>query len=437
MKSNSFSIKNLNTYVASFFTLIFLFFFLLRFSWIQEFLLNFAENIVLHASLNHEAWKERFNEISALPFILPLAFVIFFAKFFTSYFSGNVKNSFLNLLRCVACLMVYMFHAFDFTASRCTNLLDKNYMRIFHPSGGGGVCIFFMLGGYLAGKGFLEGRYSFSIKDIFRYYKNKFFKVIVPTFSFIFLCCVLLYPSFIKDNPTALLKFLTFSYNGDPSANGFGSLWYIFSLAPLYLLTPLFSLAAKKASDKKARLAFLMILLFALGFLYRFLVFRLAGGNKLIIYTPFFANIDLFFCGICLNGIPKLFSTAPLHDRRTKDFSLFALILFIILCAFYVNIFFYQVLCPSIYILLTGLCILSYSDEEWVKSYNGRLEKVIAFFSGISFEFYLFHLLVLYRILPVFKYQNCVPLHFKYLAIGFTLTFILAFGFHKTFEKKK
>lgn len=266
---------------------------------------------------------------------------------------------------------------------------------------------------------------------------NKFVKVIIPTFSFIFLCCVLVYPTFIKNNPIVLLKFLTFSYNGGPGVDGIGACWYVFTLVPLYLLTPLFCFVAEQFGEKKNTLIWTCIAVVILGFCYRYFARKLGFNWYTRMYTPFYANIDLFFGGILIGYLIKL-ELKNLNCSFIKDFSLFALLALVLLnTIFYENMFFYQIICPSLYLIVLAICLMAYNDEEWTNTYSSFFEKILAWFSGISFEFYLFHSLVLHTILPAFKNQNVFLLHIKLLVIGFIISAILATGFKRIFVKRK
>lgn len=275
------------------------------------------------------------------------------------------------------------------------------------------------------------------MKSVCRYYKNKFFKIIIPTFSFIFLCCVLVHPTFIKNNPIAVFRFLTFSYNGNPGANGIGATWYVFTLVPLYLLAPIFCFVAVKSAQKNSLLFALSSFVFLFGFAYRFFAIRFSLDWYSIVYTPFYANIDLFFGGILLSQFACRFGRR-FNQPILKDISLFLLLAFILINSLFCeNYFFYQAFCPSIYFLLGGFCLLAFSDEKWTQKYDKPFERVLAFFSSITFEFYLFHSLVLHTILPAFSEKKAVRLHIELLVIGFVLTSLLAIGFKRVFENKK
>ena len=312
--------KSVNIGVLVSFAFLAFLFLLLYFLPVQNALIFLGERLVSHP-LNHDAWIFRFDYWSR--FFAPFFLSVFIFKFFSFFFSEHCSNSFLNLLRCIATMMVYILHTSIFTNSRGAYLFEKNYMKIFQTLAWGGGWIFFILSGYLEGRGFSDERYAFDMKSICRYYSNKFFKVIVPTFSFLFLCCVLIYPSYIKNNPIAVFKFLTFSYNGNPGANGIGATWYVFTLVPLYLLTPIFAFIVRKATERKVSLICIFVALIFIGFLYRYFGIKFGIDWYNMVYTPFFSNIDLFFGGICLNQIINSFENRKFHNILLKDFSLF------------------------------------------------------------------------------------------------------------------
>lgn len=436
MKNKSAYFK-INLAVIFIIALVFFALFCLRFFCVQTVLIDFAERRLLHRGLNHELWLSRFNYVSSFSFLIPVVFASLLMKAFSFFFANRVKDSFLNLLRCVACLMVYCLHVAIFT-NNCAGgqIFDKAYMKVFQTPAWGGVWIFFILSGYLAGKGFFDGRYVLEKKSIFLYYKKKFIKVLVPTFAFILLCCVLVYPEFVKDNPEFLFRLFTFSYNGRPGADGISAAWYVFTLVPLYLLTPLFCFIVLKA-EKKRLVCALISALIIVGFLYRFFAVKCGFDWFNMVYTPFFANIDLFFSGICISYLAKSLSDKRIHGVLFKDFSLFLLFVFILLnsVVFFMKFYIYAIVFPTIYLLLVGGCLLVFSDEKW-RTCDSPLEKALSIFSSISFEFYLFHSLILHTFSTAFNENNIVVLHFKLLFTGFILTFIFAQGFHKIFASQ-
>ena len=418
------------------FLFVFIFFSIpILFSSVRYNIIKITETFVMHRLLNHEKWDGLLFNTAVYSVLV--FFPLLILKLFSLYFSLKVQNSFINFVRCLACLMVYILHTSIFTNSRGVPLFTSFYSKLLQTPAWGGVWIFFILGGFLAGKSFAEGRYEFDMKSICQYYKKKFVKIIIPTFSFIFLCCVFVYPLFLKNNPVALFRFLTFSYNGSPGVDGIGACWYVFTLVPLYLLTPLFCFIAQKLVENKRFVICITLIVFLLGFCYRYFARKFGLDWYTIMYTPFYANIDLFFGGILIARLAEL----ELKNKNCsfiKDFSLFALLAIVLLnTVFYGDMFFYQVVCPSLYLVILAVCLIAFSDEIWTHTYSNIFEKTLAWFSGISFDFYLFHSLVLYTILPAFKDQNVFLLHGKLLVIGFIITTICSIGFSRIFVKGK
>ena len=175
-----------------------------------------------------------------------------------------------------------------------------------------------------------------------------------------------------------------------------------------------------------------------LGFVFRYYAVKFYLNDWYAkIYTPFYANIDLFFGGILIDRLARV-KFKNQHCAFAKDLSLFillALVLFNTFC--YEKIFFYTIYCPSLYLVLVGLCLVVFSDEKWTNDYSSFFEKALSFFAGISFEFYLFHSLLFNTILPAFAEQNVFLLHAKLLFVGFVLTTICATGFNRIFARRK
>lgn len=409
---------------------------LLLFPFFRNILILTTEKIFLKRKINHDFWNEYIKNISIYAIVLTI--IVTVLKIFTFIFSQKCKNSFINLSRCVACLIVFILHSSIFT-ERNGALWNNNYIRLLKTPAWGGVWIFFILSGYLAGKSFFSSRYTFDMKEIICYYKAKFIRIVIPVFSFIFLCCVLIYPCFVKNNPIVIFKWITFSYNANPGVDGIGATWYVFTLIPLYLLSPLFSFFAGKLSKNKFFLSFVTILVIFIGFLYRFCAYNFGLNWYSMIYTPFYANIDLFFSGILICKIIDVFNCSKLLSSKLfKDIGLFVFLVFILMNTIcYDKFFFYAIICPTLYLLIFGFCLIVFSDEQYTFQFDNWFEKTIDKFSSISFEFYLFHSLILNTILPAFSENNIYVLHFKILLWAFILTLIFSYGYNRIFKGVK
>ena len=327
--------------------------------------------------------------------------------------------------------MVFFLHTSIFTNSKGI-LFDNKFVKLFQTPAWAGVWMFFILSGYLTGKSFCDKRYSYTFEGLCMFYKVKFKKIIIPTFSFIFICCVLVYPSFIKNNPMFLIKILTFTYNGGPGVDGIGATWYIFTLVQLYFIAPLLCFICEKLSKNIWWLGSSLILIIIMGLGYRLFCYRYGIDWYQFVYTPVYANFDLFFGGILCSFVSKkVFFTCKSEIKKISLVILFCFIFINILT--YGMFFVYQYIYPSVYLLCLIFVFLSYSDEMLPYKNNNWFEFIINKFAGLSFEFYLFHSLILYVILPAFDVGNIYILHFKLLLIGGFLTLICSYGFHRIF----
>ena len=122
---------------------------------LQKHLIGFVEKFLVHRVINHEIWSSKVSYTAEL--LIAFCSSLLFFKAFSVFFVLNAKNSFIALLRICAALMVFFCHCALYTVHPVTELFKNNYMKVFRLPAGGGVWIFFILAGYLAGKGFAGG----------------------------------------------------------------------------------------------------------------------------------------------------------------------------------------------------------------------------------------------------------------------------------------
>ena len=316
---------------------------------------------------------------------------------------SRVQRNSINILKVIAAFMVFMLHSTIFEPDLLILLASNKFAFIFVPSAWAGVWIFFIVGGYLAGKGFSLGRYQLSKEGIKKYYIQRLKKVVIPTMLFIIICVLLIYPDFVIYTPNILLKYILFSYNGTPGVDGIGATWYVSQLIFFYLISPgLAFLAHKFLKGKKLMVGIFIGIMVILGFLYRLFGYYIDLDWYTNIYTPWYGNIDLFVSGFLLAYIDR-----KSESRVVNMFSV--LLLFIIIfvnCFFYrrmlfgdsqatiYNLYFFQ----SIYLIGTLFYLYSFSnaDMKMDQENNNIFLRIINKFSTISFEFYLLHSLVLH-----------------------------------------
>lgn len=300
----------------------------------------------------------------------------------------------------------------------------------------GGVWIFFLLSGYLAARGFALKKYEYSLKGITRYYKRKLTNIYIPTLFFIFICCIFVFPTFLKDNPAVIVRLLSCTYNGGPGVNGIGATWFISTLMQLYILCPLFCKMIEMIRERKIVLIIVYAITALLGLSYRMIAYAYSFNWHTAIYAPSYANLDLFICGMLTYYIADVYRKKICLSGSVEKISLYLLLLFILINALtYHQLYMYAIVYPTVYVLLVSLNLFVFHERNMPPvSTTG---KYITFLSSISFGFYLFHSLILhnlYAFLPVFK--NIYLLHAELLICGAVMSGIFAIGFNKIFNRK-
>lgn len=334
----------------------------------------------------------------------------------------------LDLIRIIAAAMVFMLHATIFYPDMKL-LLQKKISFLLYPSAWGGVWIFFVLGGFLAGKKIKEiGPVKSSI---LLYYKRRFMKVVVPTICYTFFSVLFVFPDFVVFLPEYTVRFITSSYKGIPGKNVIGATWYVSALIFFYLVTPFFEMIIR---NMKKKWCFFIIVL--LGLLIRLILYYLkVDWNKHVYSTPL-ANIDLWIGGMFIAHIDT-----KKKSKVLPKILFMATILVNSICnlnmkfgskqsAFVVMYLFQTVYLVVLYFVLTNI------DDHFLdkKPFWG---KVVSFLSAISFEFYLFHCLVLYLWTDVIVKYLILPGvwgYFEYLLSIILLTMISALGFKITMQ---
>ncbi|MDD5274197.1 MAG: acyltransferase [Methylovulum sp.] len=214
-------------------------------------------------------------------------------------------------LRALACLMVFVGHAFAVIFTPETLPSSINYGAwLLTPSPWVGVWVFFVLSGYLMGKGYFRERYTFTKEGVKAYFINRLLKIAPLYLVTVFICSALITPEiFQTKNLWMLWNILLFNYDGSLPINPNGSLWTVSTEVHFYLIVPiLFSVFS--SVDRKRALIFISIALVA-ALAYRGITVMTWGREVwyTLIYTPTFANMDLFLTGFLLNPLIRSYKT--------------------------------------------------------------------------------------------------------------------------------
>lgn len=353
------------------------------------------------------------------------------------------------VLRVIAMALVFLLHAKGFSEDRgFDQSACGRWAFLWQAPAWGGVWIFFLLSGYLIGKGFFSGRYQTSGNGVLRFYYKRWVKIGIPTYVAAALICIFFCPEFLKSQPLVLLRIVTFTYNGIPGTAGIGALWYISTLMWLYLLSPpvflLGKAAAKKFSAKgksiAAVLAIIALCVSGAGFRFGML------GKKSVwyecVYAPFWGNLDLYFCGFLLaffagGGNARL--TRPrLATGKVLSCCLLAAVIVFASFAGYSDRFYdlYIALCPTLFLLAAGSYLLFFDTL----SGGTRAEKFTFFgwirhpslivngIAGLGFEFYLLHSVVLMTA-PRFAVRSNVGIHLSLCFYAAVITLLCSLFF--------
>lgn len=362
----------------------------------------------------------------------------------------------INALRTFTILAVFVAHSCSFTGG----VFSYKWSFVFVMPAWMAMWVFFTLSGYLAGKGFAQGRYPLTARGIGRYYYKRFIRIWLPTMFFIFLACILSFPDFIPKNPSVLQLFLFCTYGSvwnNPAVDGIGATWFAFTLMWLYLSAPWLAYLAEKTRKAKPRfqkyiLPVFIICCLTFGMAWRLYVHSQGLDWFHYVYTPPYANLDLFAVGL-------FFAYYKVPEKRPgvlKPISVFSFLIATFSCCFLLYHVWtlgdktvlcqkafagYQYIVPSITALMVLLYLFAFDYKHNVKNCAPTLQSIaknparlIDGFAIISFEFYLFHSLVLNRISNYLRGPYPLKEFLLILTVSFVVSTLLAFAFHKAID---
>lgn len=302
-----------------------------------------------------------------------------------------------NFLRGLAILCVFGVHSLivirDFYP-------DMHFPWVYYTPAWAAMWMFFILSGYLLGKGFYNNKYKTDKQGIINFYISRAIRILIPYFLFILIMFLFVYPEwFYAQHFKNLIPLLTFTYSGGEKL---GALWFVSTIVQLYLLAPfVYKFILSKINCKKFLIFFLII---GLGLGLRLIQNSLKLDYYLSTYVASWSNLDLFFGGMFLNAI-----TQNSHDTKFKKImrpvSILLLFLVLILCTYQLSTkisWFYKYICPTIFFVIMSLIIYSHDYKDKVKAASLNLKNIIKnpirLIEGmglISFSFYLYHSYIL------------------------------------------
>ncbi|MHB9025326.1 MAG: acyltransferase family protein [Armatimonadota bacterium] len=213
----------------------------------------------------------------------------------------------LLVLRGIACMMVVLAHAWTFVPKdRIDHILQIGSIDlsgIIRGNGAIGVWIFFVLSGYLMGKGFWTRRYQANIQGARSFYTNRALRI-VPLYLLVIGVNILLFNrELLASQAGTLLQLLLFRYNG---ASELGPLWSISTEVQFYLLAPVLAWVLVPWLTTRKKSVYI-----AGGLICAYVIFALYLRNFgqwdynyywNSLYIPIWANLPLFMFGFMLNS---------------------------------------------------------------------------------------------------------------------------------------
>lgn len=263
--------------------------------------------------------------------------------------------------------------------------------------------MFFIMSGFLLGKGFFNNKYDFSsAKGFFDFYKSRFIRVAIPYFLLLFIIFLFINPAWFGTvGDYTLLKLLFFNYDGRPGTPGVGATWFISTIIQLYLLAPfVYKFIFSKIKNKKTAL-FVGLGLVAFGVFERVFIHANWKNSLYWVYTNAICNLDVFFVGMLLNIITRGNQNTKIK-QCIKPIGWMLLIGFILLNSYYLSVdkhfFAYATYYPTIYLMLYAILLYCYDTVQRIPpekiDCKTVLKNPLRIFDAIalvSFSAYLYH----------------------------------------------
>lgn len=311
----------------------------------------------------------------------------------------------LLFVRFMACFFVLMQHGMGvaFESNNIKQIIWKDGAWLLFPSAWIGVWIFFVLSGYLMGKGFFNGRYLFNTKGILDFYGNRLIRIVPIYYLAVLVVSILQMPHiFDSNNIGDLLSVLLFDNSATLKNVPIGTLWSIAVEMQLYVGAPIFAATLffllNSASYKKC----LAVLsgIFSLGLIYRLITYVDNGGLWFVyVFTSALGNLDLFSAGMLVAFILQRFPT----KNHQIILSTLGLLMLYVGGAFFVSavttaevgLLNFSFIGPTIAGIIT--CLIIYLYENAVRNQNTPdkfsefLIKYTQFLGILTYPIYVLH----------------------------------------------
>ncbi len=213
------------------------------------------------------------------------------------------KLNIFNFLRGIAALLVIMFHIVWIT-NKIHPEVPMN--AFFTMPCWTGVWIFFIISGYLIGKGFVSLRYKTNkVRDFIRFYIQRTIRIL-PLYFFIIIIDLFFVntQAYFNLENEILFRSFTLTLKQGHLTSMTGNLWFICTLSQLYLIAPFVDLLVLKPLRKLKYCKIYTTMLMLALIIFEYIMRSVNLGHHEwsgYIYGNVIFNLDVFFCGFLFN----------------------------------------------------------------------------------------------------------------------------------------
>ena len=283
---------------------------------------------------------------------------------------NNARNHRLDLLRVIALMMIILMHSPMPKCAQAPSFIISGLSYFTAP----GIGLFFMISGAL-----LLGN-SLSTRDFLR---RRFSKILFPTVLWTFFYMIVYYFEGSLSFNEALKSIVSIPFSWQYQ----GILWFMYTLAGLYLLTPILSRWLKTASKREVEF---YLLLWGISLLYPYLenlLFIDTSSTGILYY--FSGYLGYFLLGYYLN---TFYSFKIIHVIVAI---LIAVLIPVILYSCNLEFNFYSLL----WYLSIPVALLAYVWFVLINRTPDKQFSLISEISRLSFGIYFIHIFILRKFL--------------------------------------
>jgi peptidoglycan/LPS O-acetylase OafA/YrhL len=211
-------------------------------------------------------------------------------------------------LRFFACFMVLGGHAILINFRPAHLLRDMARGEWYYylvPEPWVGVWVFFVLSGYLMGKGFYTRRYNESLVSVLCFFRNRFLRIAPLYAAATLLVAVLAKPAYFFLTHPWKLGAALFLFDPTTDPMPISALWSVGAEMEFYLAVPFVFVLFHRAFARRGILCF--SLMAGAGFIFRWWELQFAFHKLILFAGPVLQFIDLVLSGFVLNGLVHRF----------------------------------------------------------------------------------------------------------------------------------